>query len=266
MEYCRYGDISQCFPNPVSEEEAREICAQLLEGLYVLHGLKITHRDIKAQVCRLYIDHNSSQSANFGKNVLVAQRDPVLVKITDFGISKHILEGETELRTRAGTEGYMAPEVLGLVNEAQEDSRYTNAVDVWSLGCLIYYTLTKQTPFPKYNMLRDYSRGLCTYPESLLIERGVGPSGISFLGRLMSLKPEVRPEASPELITEWMLTPQRHSQSPHQSTHIQPETETYHHPNQDLSRRPTAAYTPSVTLSTDSHDIVHTNPDIPCSS
>lgn len=50
MEYCRYGDISQCFPDPLPEHEARSIGKQLLEALEVLHGLAIVHRDIKPQV------------------------------------------------------------------------------------------------------------------------------------------------------------------------------------------------------------------------
>lgn len=50
MEYCPLGDISQCFPGPVSEPVARDMCAQLLEGLGKLHEMKIIHRDIKPQV------------------------------------------------------------------------------------------------------------------------------------------------------------------------------------------------------------------------
>jgi serine/threonine protein kinase len=49
MEYCPYGDLSKCYPKAVSEIDAWCICAQLLEGLAVLHNLGIVHRDIKPQ-------------------------------------------------------------------------------------------------------------------------------------------------------------------------------------------------------------------------
>lgn len=50
MEYCRLGDVSQCYPNPLPEAATRSICEQLLEALAILHELGITHRDVKPQV------------------------------------------------------------------------------------------------------------------------------------------------------------------------------------------------------------------------
>lgn len=50
MEYCRLGDISVCYPNPLPEAVTRSICEQLLEALSILHELGITHRDVKPQV------------------------------------------------------------------------------------------------------------------------------------------------------------------------------------------------------------------------
>ncbi|KAJ5127738.1 hypothetical protein N7448_008517 [Penicillium atrosanguineum] len=187
MEYCTFGDISECFPSPLPEVETRCICEQLLESLAVLHGLGITHRDIKPQ------------------NVLVVQRDPIRVKIADFGISKRALEGQTELRTQIGTQGYMAPEILGLVDEAKEDSTYTCAVDIWSLGCLLFYLLTKQTPFSEYESLRDYVKGYTTFPDTHLIENSTSPSVQNFINRLLAPSPEDRPEASVDLVVDWVI-------------------------------------------------------------
>lgn len=134
------------------------------------------------------------------------QKDPIWVKIGDFGISKLALEDKTELRTRAGTEGYMAPEVLGLLDDEREDSSYSCAVDIWSLGCFVHYSLTKTAPFATYVSLRDFCWGLSTFPESLLVEQGVSWSGREFIKELMALQPYERPLASKGFISNWVIT------------------------------------------------------------
>ena len=52
------------------------------------------------------------------------------MKLTDFGLSKHI-QGHKMTYTFAGTPEYLAPEVI-LKNG------HSKAVDLWSLGVLIY--------------------------------------------------------------------------------------------------------------------------------
>ena len=136
---------------------------------------------------------------------MAMQDHPLWVKIGDFGISKHSLGGKTELRTRAGTEGYMAPEILDLLNSEREDSTYTCAVDIWSLGCVVYYALTKRSPFPDYRSLRDYCWGFSPFPESLLTDTGMGSTGIQCVKMLMALRPEDRPSASTDWISSWTL-------------------------------------------------------------
>lgn len=52
MEYIEHGDLSQYLKitGPCTDEDAREITRQLLDGLVVLHEIKICHRDLKPQV------------------------------------------------------------------------------------------------------------------------------------------------------------------------------------------------------------------------
>ncbi|GFF34984.1 serine/threonine-protein kinase RAD53 [Aspergillus lentulus] len=186
MEYCRYGDVSRCFPGPLSEEKAWTLCSQLLEGLQILHGMGITHRDIKPQ------------------NILVVQKDPLRVKIADFGISKRISTKQTNLKTRVGTDGYRAPEILSLFDSSKRDSLYTSAVDIWSLGCVLYYALTKDEPFPSPQSLENYLRG-SAFPEDTLIERGVGASGRQFIISLMAPLPENRRKATLDALSDWTI-------------------------------------------------------------
>jgi serine/threonine-protein kinase Chk2 len=68
------------------------------------------------------------------ENILLASRESeTLIKVADFGVSK-ILNPNTQMDTRIGTEQYQAPEILDAPNHA-----YTKQVDVWSMGILLYF-------------------------------------------------------------------------------------------------------------------------------
>lgn len=115
----------------------------------------------------------------------------------------------TELKTQIGTFGYMAPEVFGLLEYTNESSRYTysSAVDMWSLGCLVYSVLTGHSPFPgsSYLPLGDYVNGRSGFPESPLLEKGVSLAGRSFIFKLMCPWPEKRPKATVSLLDDWII-------------------------------------------------------------
>lgn len=198
LEYCSLGDIDQFFQKPVSEQVAKTVAGQLLEGLAALHGLGIAHRDIKPQVCTSL---SGKPVADVSENVLVAEAEPIAVKIADFGVSKYTAD-RTSLRSRVGTPEYMAPELLFGTNE---ESKYTNAVDIWSLGCLLFYLSTNSHPFPGFRELDEYYQGNLPYPDTPLIEQGVGSSGRCFIQHLMSPIPDDRPPASKYLLSEWEI-------------------------------------------------------------
>lgn len=71
-----------------------KIALQIAEGLAYLHSMEITHADLKPA------------------NVLVFSKDvddPVIVKITDYGISRNMDRGGS--KGRVGTIGFRAPEI-----------------------------------------------------------------------------------------------------------------------------------------------------------
>lgn len=109
----------------LSESEAKFFFLQACNGLKYLHQNGITHRDIKPD------------------NILLAtMKGKTLLKISDFGLSK-ILTVET-MKTVCGTQLYVAPEVL-------KGEKYSNKVDIWSLGCLLFAMLSGSVPFsPEY--------------------------------------------------------------------------------------------------------------------
>jgi len=105
-----------------SERDASDLSRSIIEATKYLHGLGIVHRDLKPE------------------NLLYTDKTPQAdIKIADFGLSKFIVEGEL-LQTACGTPGYVAPEVLLLQG-------YGKAVDLWSIGVIIYILLCGFPPF-----------------------------------------------------------------------------------------------------------------------
>lgn len=119
--------------NGISAVESVSILSQCLSALAYLHGHDppIVHRDIKPA------------------NILVQSRGPdgIYVKLGDFGLSKDY----DNLSTICGSWPYAAPEIYQKKQYAdtggEDRMSYTAAVDVWSLGVVVYELLC---PLPKY--------------------------------------------------------------------------------------------------------------------
>jgi serine/threonine protein kinase len=101
----------------------------MAEGVRYIHSMNLVHRDIKPD------------------NVLIDVKDGVLLKISDFGCSKHSSKrGVFSMSSQiSGTTNYMAPEILEVINsgERSPDIKMTNASDVFALGCTFFMFLTK---------------------------------------------------------------------------------------------------------------------------
>ena len=131
---------------------------------------------------------------------------PVWVKLGDFGVSKRILaQSTTTLHTPVSTQLYSAPEVIGLDSNS-ETSNYTNSVDIWSLGCVIYELLTGTKLFALEGQVSRYFFGKCPFPEDKL--KGLSPPtddiGISLLKSMLLIRPEDRPTAAGALSHGWL--------------------------------------------------------------
>lgn len=72
-------------------------------------------------------------------NILLSKKSSFsVVKLADFGLSKKITEN-THLKTFCGSLSYLAPEVFSnRKNETQTYTKYTNKVDSWSFGVILY--------------------------------------------------------------------------------------------------------------------------------
>ena len=190
MEYFKYGDLQSHMSTRIPEVQSKIIAAQLLQGLKIMHQEKFTHRDLKPQ------------------NIFVVQMQPYFwVKIGDFGITKRITNDQTILKTEIGTLDYLAPEILGYVDE--ETSQYTNSVDIWSLGCVCHRLLTMNPPFPKLSALAAYCRGASLLPiepndSTTMDESTVCVQAVDFVKALMRPLPEERISADEALYHPWL--------------------------------------------------------------
>ncbi|XP_071470208.1 G protein-coupled receptor kinase 4 isoform X4 [Marmota flaviventris] len=104
------------------EQRAVFYAAEVCCGLEDLQKERIVYRDLKPE------------------NILLD--DHGHIRISDLGLALQIPEGEM-VRGRAGTVGYMAPEVIN-------NEKYTFSPDWWGLGCLIYEMIQGHSPFRKF--------------------------------------------------------------------------------------------------------------------
>ena len=147
-----------------SEPEAAFVCKQVLEGVSYLHQKGIVHRDLKLE------------------NILLQDNKPrTKIKIADFGLSK-VFSASTTLSTVCGSPLYMAPELLTV--EQQGD--YSPAVDVWSVGVILFILLAGYSPFGAPLPLQACGRLLlCGAPVrawvALAAHFGSRPAGCSLL-------------------------------------------------------------------------------------
>ena len=125
---------------------------------------------------------------------------PVWVKIGDFGLAKLAREGTT-LRTEAFSAGYSAPE-MG-IDTSGDSSEYTNAVDIWALGCITHEVLTQVLPFPSISQLSLY----CIRPEfprNSMLAKNISRKGMEIVESMLAFHPERRIPAKEALDSEWL--------------------------------------------------------------
>ncbi len=106
-----------------------EVLYQIACGVNYIHRAKLIHRDIKPD------------------NILISCTSPVVMKVSDFGLSKTTTSrGTCSVSGMKGTWNWMAPEVLELVEKNQEDlanERATVKSDTFSTGCVFFYFITR---------------------------------------------------------------------------------------------------------------------------
>ena len=124
MELCDYNLTKYIAGRgSLSPKEIKQILKQLNNSFKLMSENRLVHRDLKLE------------------NILVKkEREKLILKITDYGLSKQLLTISKKLSTLAGTPIFTAPEIL-------KGEKYNAKCDLWSLGIIIYALFFKYYPY-----------------------------------------------------------------------------------------------------------------------
>jgi len=196
MELCSGGALSEHINAAhdvhglgMDESDMARIMLQLLRSVAYCHAHSIVHRDLKPQ--NFIFGCGSPRGRSMIPISCCGTADAPL-KLVDFGISGVVRTDRPEKRwltKRAGTDGYMAPEVL-------EGQFYGPQADVFSLGAVLHTMISGKPPRWE-NEKRAY-----VFPGRMRW-RSLSEEGQAFLERLLRQEPAARPTASEALQDPW---------------------------------------------------------------
>ena len=156
MEYISGGALNQRltdgleFPIP----ERIRILSEVADALAHAHQRGVIHRDVKPA------------------NILLTEAS--VAKVTDFGIGK-LLTGDTDLTSTGqmvGSPAYMSPEQI-------RGDKLDVRSDIFSLGVVLYQTLTLKKPFPADTLTTLVYQILNNEPDDPLVHNGELPPEIT---------------------------------------------------------------------------------------
>ncbi|GLI70384.1 hypothetical protein VaNZ11_015164 [Volvox africanus] len=192
QEYIRGGSLERLrrkLGGRMSEFQAMHLVLMPLLGVLThLHERGIVHRDIKPD------------------NLLLTENWKL--KLCDFGVS--VCLREERAVTRTGSREYFAPEVdccpqkqLPEDNKDNLELSYTAAVDVWSLGALMYELLVGFTPFPGGPPARK-AGAQGSAGAALAFPAGISQAARAFVRDCLQLDPSDRPTVHQLLEHAWV--------------------------------------------------------------
>jgi serine/threonine-protein kinase len=160
---------------PLGESEAVDLVLQVCQGLAEAHAAALVHRDVKP--ANLFLSRQAD-----GRYTL---------KILDFGISKHLLQGSPERLTdpgkSLGSPWYMSPEQM------TDPSRVDQRSDIWSVGVLLFELMTKRHPFDGTLVAEVCSKVLTHAPPPLsALKPKIDPQLESVVLRCLEKDPDQR--------------------------------------------------------------------------
>uniref|UniRef100_A0AAY4C8Q2 Serine/threonine-protein kinase n=1 Tax=Denticeps clupeoides TaxID=299321 RepID=A0AAY4C8Q2_9TELE len=160
------------------ERLTKFLVTQILVALRHLHFKNIVHCDLKPE------------------NVLLASAEPFpQVKLCDFGFARIIGE-KSFRRSVVGTPAYLAPEVL-------RSKGYNRSLDMWSVGVIVYVSLSGTFPFNEDEDINDQIQNAAfMYPPNPW--REISGEAIDLINNLLQVKMRKRYSVDKSLSHPWL--------------------------------------------------------------
>ena len=164
---------------------ALDIFTQICEGLNCAHAHGVIHRDLKPSNIIISSEAGGRES----------------VKIVDFGFAKLTEEGDASMRLTQtgevfGSPFYMSPEHC-LGKELDQRS------DIYSLGCLMYETLTGSPPLQGDNVLATVAKQVTEEPTSMrTFHRSISESLDNVVLKCLAKEPVLRYQSVDDLLSD----------------------------------------------------------------
>lgn len=168
QEYCelKFADVTRS----LRDDQMLEVMIQVITALDYIHSKGIVHRDLKPDNIMFKRSHDGR----------------LTLKLIDFGLAAPEA-GPEPLRAPAGTNYYLAPEVI--------TNDYNRKADLWSAGMLLLVMVNKEVPFRSTSQ-RQVFQEILSFDANSVKFRSSTPAWMKTLAREL-LEPDFnkRPDA-----------------------------------------------------------------------
>ncbi|MBA4074756.1 MAG: hypothetical protein C0508_06915, partial [Cyanobacteria bacterium PR.023] len=165
------GDLIKA-SGPLELERAIKLFIQICDALSYAHNKGVIHRDLKpSNIIILESERKKSQTISYvrgsdDENEDLSERQTEQAKIVDFGIAKLMPHEGTDAAALTQT-GDVFGSPLYMSPEQCKGEKLDGRSDIYSMGCLMYETLTGKPPINGANMLEILYRHMNEMPISM---------------------------------------------------------------------------------------------------
>eukprot|EP00092_Neocalanus_flemingeri_P002697 GFUD01002887.1.p1 GENE.GFUD01002887.1~~GFUD01002887.1.p1 ORF type:complete len:339 (+),score=130.30 GFUD01002887.1:140-1156(+) len=196
-EYLQGGELFSIVGSKnyeLTEEKCKKFVVEIVKGLNYVHSQEIVHLDIKPQ-----------------NIMLVDRREQFKLKLIDFGLAKHLIEGRVRIGF-AGTVGFMAPEVAHCQYGQNQEELASPATDMFSLGVVVYMLVSGgREPFWDVNEIRTIRNTVRRDPSFVFREfKYVSGEAKDFIAGLLEKQQRKRLTGRQCLNHPWLEQDPRH--------------------------------------------------------